>query len=211
MRVAIDLPSGVATDDGAILSPVPDFDLTITFQTLKPSHLLQPAARHMGRIVVADIGIEADSRAARDRPAALSPRRAPTITNIAAAMSPSLAGEMPGASALAAAAAAARPAPAMSACSRRSRSPACRSAVVQGAGAPTCSTTSGSARSRSARASAPATAASALLEPALACEAPLVLDADALTCSPKRDAAAARDDADPHPACRRVRAAVRRR
>jgi hydroxyethylthiazole kinase-like uncharacterized protein yjeF len=57
IRVAVDLPSGVATDDGAILSPVPDFDLTITFQTLKPAHLLQPAARHMGRIVVADIGI----------------------------------------------------------------------------------------------------------------------------------------------------------
>jgi hydroxyethylthiazole kinase-like uncharacterized protein yjeF len=62
VRVAIDLPSGVATDDGAILSPVPDFDLTITFQTLKPSHLLQPAARHMGRLVVADIGIAAESR-----------------------------------------------------------------------------------------------------------------------------------------------------
>ncbi|MGZ8285990.1 MAG: NAD(P)H-hydrate dehydratase [Allosphingosinicella sp.] len=57
VRVAVDLPSGVATDDGAILSPVPDFDLTVTFAALKPSHLLHPAARHMGRIVVADIGI----------------------------------------------------------------------------------------------------------------------------------------------------------
>ena len=62
VRVAVDLPSGVATDDGAILSPVPDFDLTIAFASLKPSHLLQPAARHMGRLVVADIGIEARSR-----------------------------------------------------------------------------------------------------------------------------------------------------
>jgi hydroxyethylthiazole kinase-like uncharacterized protein yjeF len=61
LRIAIDLPSGIATDDGAILSPVPDFDLTISFATLKPSHLLQPAARHMGRLVVADIGVEADS------------------------------------------------------------------------------------------------------------------------------------------------------
>jgi hydroxyethylthiazole kinase-like uncharacterized protein yjeF len=61
VRVAIDLPSGVATDDGAILSPVPDCDLTLTFQTLKPSHLLQPAARHMGRIAIADIGIQAAS------------------------------------------------------------------------------------------------------------------------------------------------------
>ncbi|HEU0100002.1 MAG TPA: NAD(P)H-hydrate dehydratase [Allosphingosinicella sp.] len=61
VRVAVDLPSGVATDDGAILSAVPDFDLTVTFATLKPSHLLQPAARHMGRIVIADIGIEAEA------------------------------------------------------------------------------------------------------------------------------------------------------
>ncbi|MET1111432.1 MAG: NAD(P)H-hydrate epimerase, partial [Allosphingosinicella sp.] len=61
VRVAIDLPSGVATDDGVLLSPVPDFDLTIAFATLKSSHLLQPAARHMGRIVVADIGIAAES------------------------------------------------------------------------------------------------------------------------------------------------------
>ena len=74
MRVAVDLPSGAATDDGAILSAVPDYDLTVTFQTLKPSHLLQPAARHMGRIVVADIGIAGGEPAARDRPPA--PRRA---------------------------------------------------------------------------------------------------------------------------------------
>ena len=64
VRVAVDLPSGAATDDGAILSPVPDFDLTVTFASLKPSHLLQPAARHMGRIVVADIGVEASSAVA---------------------------------------------------------------------------------------------------------------------------------------------------
>lgn len=62
VKVAVDLPSGVATDDGAVLSPVPDFDLTISFATLKPSHLLQPAARHMGRLVIADIGIKAESR-----------------------------------------------------------------------------------------------------------------------------------------------------
>jgi hydroxyethylthiazole kinase-like uncharacterized protein yjeF len=61
VRVAVDLPSGVATDDGGIRSPVPDFDLTITFGALKPSHLLQPAARHMGRIAIADIGLAAAS------------------------------------------------------------------------------------------------------------------------------------------------------
>lgn len=56
-RVAIDLPSGVATDDGAILSPIPDFDLTIALGALKPAHLLQPSVARMGRVVTADIGL----------------------------------------------------------------------------------------------------------------------------------------------------------
>lgn len=60
--LAIDLPSGVATDTGQLLSPVPEFDVTVTLGALKPSHLLQPAAAIMGRIVVGDIGIEAHSQ-----------------------------------------------------------------------------------------------------------------------------------------------------
>src|SRR4051794_33008756 len=67
VRVAVDLPSGVATDDGHILSPVPDFDLTITFAALKPSHLLQPAARHMGRLRLAGIGLAAGSPLGENR------------------------------------------------------------------------------------------------------------------------------------------------
>jgi hydroxyethylthiazole kinase-like uncharacterized protein yjeF len=104
IRVAVDLPSGVATDDGAILSPVPDFDLTVTFATLKPSHLLQPAARHMGRIAVADIGIEAMSRLheiGRPRLAAPGPEDHKYSRGYVALA----VGAMPGAVALAAAAA----------------------------------------------------------------------------------------------------------
>lgn len=56
-RIAIDLPSGVSTDDGALLSPVPDYDLTISLGALKPAHLLQPAAARMGRVAIADIGL----------------------------------------------------------------------------------------------------------------------------------------------------------
>ena len=105
IRVAIDLPSGVATDDGSILSPVPDFDLTITFQTLKPSHLLQPAARHMGRIVVADIGIAAaGALAAIERPRLAAP--GPDSHKYSRGLVAIVAGAMPGASALAAGAAA---------------------------------------------------------------------------------------------------------
>jgi hydroxyethylthiazole kinase-like uncharacterized protein yjeF len=76
VRVAVDLPSGATTDDGALLSPAPRYDLTVTFQTRKPSHFLQPAARHMGRIVTCDIGVGAESRLheiARPRLAAPGP------------------------------------------------------------------------------------------------------------------------------------------
>jgi hydroxyethylthiazole kinase-like uncharacterized protein yjeF len=104
IRVAIDLPSGAATDDGAILSPVPDFDLTVTFQTLKPSHLLQPAARYMGRVVVADIGVEAHSHLSEIAPPRL---RAPGPDNhkYSRGYVAVVGGAMPGAAALAAAAA----------------------------------------------------------------------------------------------------------
>lgn len=105
LRVAIDLPSGVSTDDGAILSPVPDYDLTITFATLKPAHLLQPAARHMGRIAVVDIGIVAQSAlSVIERP--LLPAPGPDDHKYSRGYVAILAGEMPGAAALAATSAA---------------------------------------------------------------------------------------------------------
>lgn len=105
VRVAVDLPSGVATDNGFILSPVPDFDLTVTFQTLKPSHLLQPAARHMGRIVVADIGIDASSDLAEiGRPRIAAP--GPDDHKFSRGLVTIVAGGMAGAAALAASAAA---------------------------------------------------------------------------------------------------------
>jgi hydroxyethylthiazole kinase-like uncharacterized protein yjeF len=42
-----------------MLSAVPSFDLTVTFGALKPAHLLFPAMPRCGRVVLADIGIEA--------------------------------------------------------------------------------------------------------------------------------------------------------
>ena len=105
IRVAVDLPSGTATDDGSLLSSVPDFDLTITFQTLKPAHLLQPAARHMGRIVVADIGIAAEAKLSEiGRPRLSAP--GPDAHKYSRGLVTIIAGAMPGASILAAAAAA---------------------------------------------------------------------------------------------------------
>jgi hydroxyethylthiazole kinase-like uncharacterized protein yjeF len=104
VNAAIDLPSGVATDDGALLSPVPRCDLTVTFQTLKPAHLLQPAARHMGRIVVADIGIAAASELHEiGRPRLSAP--GPEAHKYARGLATIVAGAMAGAGALAAGAA----------------------------------------------------------------------------------------------------------
>ena len=48
-RIAVDLPSGVATDDGALLSPVQRYHLTIALGALKPAHRLLPAADRCGR------------------------------------------------------------------------------------------------------------------------------------------------------------------
>jgi len=63
LAIAVDLPSGVATDDGAVLSRVPDFDLTLALGAVKPAHLLQPAARHCGAVKLIEIGVAADSAA----------------------------------------------------------------------------------------------------------------------------------------------------
>ncbi|QPQ56236.1 NAD(P)H-hydrate dehydratase [Allosphingosinicella flava] len=104
VKAAVDLPSGVASDDGAILSPVPDFDMTVTFGALKPSHLLQPAARHVGRIVLADIGIAARSNLSRiGRPLLSAP--GPDEHKYDRGYVSVVGGEMPGAAALCASAA----------------------------------------------------------------------------------------------------------
>ena len=60
-RIAVDLPSGVGTDDGAVLGAVAA-DVTVALGALKPAHLLQPAAALCGTVRVADIGVEAQSR-----------------------------------------------------------------------------------------------------------------------------------------------------
>ena len=179
VRVAVDLPSGAATDDGRLLSPVPGCDLTVTFGALKPAHLLQPAARHMGRIVVADIGIAADSRLFEiSRPHL--PEPGPDDHKYTRGYAAVLAGEMPGATALTASAAARAGAGYV-----RLIAPATVAglphAVVQSEGSARAQLADGRIDAiavgpglgRSAR-------AEALLDCALAAGPPLVLDADAL-------------------------------
>jgi ADP-dependent NAD(P)H-hydrate dehydratase / NAD(P)H-hydrate epimerase len=54
--VAIDVPSGVNGDTGAVSGPAIRADVTVTFCAKKPAHVLQPAASLCGEIVVAQIG-----------------------------------------------------------------------------------------------------------------------------------------------------------
>jgi len=103
--IAVDLPSGVETDTGAVLSETPPFDLTVTFATLNPAHLLHPAAGRCGRIVTADIGVQAESRlTVIDRPDLAPP--GPHDHKYTRGYVAVIAGEMLGAGALAAEAAA---------------------------------------------------------------------------------------------------------
>ncbi|MGN6588759.1 MAG: NAD(P)H-hydrate epimerase, partial [Sphingomicrobium sp.] len=103
--IACDLPSGVATDSGEELSPVPKCDVTVTFGALKPAHLLHPAMHRCGRLVLADIGVEAPGDWHEIGPPSLPPLD-PDGHKYDRGLVHALAGAMPGAIALSARAAA---------------------------------------------------------------------------------------------------------
>jgi NAD(P)H-hydrate epimerase len=54
--VAVDVPSGVDADTGAILGATPKAALTVTFGWPKPGHLLLPGRERVGDLAIADIG-----------------------------------------------------------------------------------------------------------------------------------------------------------
>ncbi|MDB5704654.1 MAG: bifunctional ADP-dependent (S)-NAD(P)H-hydrate dehydratase/NAD(P)H-hydrate epimerase [Sphingomonas bacterium] len=101
LSIAVDLPSGISTDDGAVLGTVPEFDLTLALGSAKPAHLLQPAARFCGKVRILDIGIHIDGDAfVLGRPALASP--GPDAHKYARGMVAVVGGRMPGAAELAA-------------------------------------------------------------------------------------------------------------
>jgi hydroxyethylthiazole kinase-like uncharacterized protein yjeF len=68
--VAVDLPSGIDADTGAVDGPAVRADVTVTFGAIKPGLLVDPGAGHAGAVELVDIGLDL-----KDEPAALSPQR----------------------------------------------------------------------------------------------------------------------------------------
>ncbi len=104
LSIAVDLPSGLAIDSGQALSTPPVFHLTLTLGSVKPAHLLQPAARYCGQICLLDIGVPTTSEAEVLKPPVL-PVPGPDSHKYTRGMVAVIAGSMSGASDLAALAA----------------------------------------------------------------------------------------------------------
>lgn len=64
--IALDVPSGVDADSGALLNPaLPRFDMTISLGAWKLAHFIGPARAAMGTLRLVDIAVEAVPGAAR--------------------------------------------------------------------------------------------------------------------------------------------------
>ena len=55
--VAVDLPSGIDADTGAVDGPAVRADVTVTFGAVKPGLLIDPGAGHAGAVELIDIGL----------------------------------------------------------------------------------------------------------------------------------------------------------
>ena len=100
--IAVDVPSGIASDSGEALSPVPDCSLTLALGAWKRAHFLMPGQAHMGALRMIDIGISPVEGAAllASRPALAAPP--PDAHKYRRGMVAVVAGAMPGAAMLAA-------------------------------------------------------------------------------------------------------------
>lgn len=78
--VAVDLPSGISGDSGAVMGSAIRATLTVTFHRRKPGHLLLPGRSFCGQTLVAEIGIpptvgaENGARQWRNTPALWAPQ-----------------------------------------------------------------------------------------------------------------------------------------
>jgi hydroxyethylthiazole kinase-like uncharacterized protein yjeF len=70
--VAVDLPSGIDADTGAVDGPAVRADVTVTFGAIKAGLLIDPGARHAGTVELVDIGL---GPYMKHEPAARAPQR----------------------------------------------------------------------------------------------------------------------------------------
>jgi hydroxyethylthiazole kinase-like uncharacterized protein yjeF len=70
--VAVDLPSGIDADTGAVDGPAVRADVTVTFGAIKPGLLIDPGAGHAGTVELIDIGL---GPYLKDGPCARAPQR----------------------------------------------------------------------------------------------------------------------------------------
>lgn len=104
-RIAIDVPSAVASDSGEVLGPLPRYDLTLALGAWKQAHGLMPAMAAMGtrRLVPIGLDLGPGSTAFSSRPRLAAP--APEAHKYRRGLLAIVAGAMPGAPLLAAEAA----------------------------------------------------------------------------------------------------------
>ena len=57
VKIAVDVPSGIICDSGAVVSECFHADYTLSFTALKPLHVLYPSMDHCGEVIVSDVGI----------------------------------------------------------------------------------------------------------------------------------------------------------
>lgn len=106
LRVAVDLPSGIATDSGAVLNEkLPAFDLTLALGAWKFAHWSLPVRLHMGQLRLVPIGIAPVAGAAQLIPRPRIRVPAPDSHKYRRGLMGIVGGAMPGASLLAARAA----------------------------------------------------------------------------------------------------------
>ncbi|OBX20363.1 bifunctional ADP-dependent (S)-NAD(P)H-hydrate dehydratase/NAD(P)H-hydrate epimerase [Erythrobacter sp. QSSC1-22B] len=104
-RIAVDVPSGVASDSGALLGEVPQFHLTQALGAWKQAHFLMPALGVMGARRLVPIGLDLPDEVSRVAPRpALAPPPA-DAHKYKRGLLAIVAGAMPGAAMLAAQAA----------------------------------------------------------------------------------------------------------
>ena len=61
LKVAVDIPSGISADTGAVLRTAFEADITVTFGFAKTGHLVCPGRVYSGELIIAQIGIDLNS------------------------------------------------------------------------------------------------------------------------------------------------------